>query len=368
MTTRFATWPVWAARLLLALMAALVVWGGLVTPVSQLVKPGPPRGSNELLYRAVTERVERGENYYAAASAEQRARYFPTSPAQTFREPALAWLLAALKTDRARWLAMLGLSLATLVALGNALARTGIDARLRWFAIPLTASGLAITWFPGSAWLHEVWAGLLIALSLALYRPGRWVLPLLIGLAACFIRELALPYLAAMAAFALVERRYREFAGWAVGIAIFGGFFAWHIAVARTLHEPGDLTRAGWIYFGGWPFVLETARQNILLIFAPNVVVAALVCVSLLGLAGPRNPWVSRAAVIAGGYMVSFSIAGWPGNTIWGPGNAYWGLLYAPLLPLGVALAPLSLRDLALRAWGARCASAPLPAHGQVTG
>ena len=130
------------------------------------------------------------------------------------------------------------------------------------------------------------------------------------------------------------------------------GLFAWHLAVARTLHEPGDLTRAGWIYFGGWPFVLETARQNILLVLAPNIVVAAVVCLALLGLAGPRNPWVSRAALIVGGYMASFLIVGWPGNAVWGPGNAYWGLLYAPLLPLGVALAPLSLRDLVVRAWG----------------
>ena len=366
MKTRFANWPAWAARSLLVVMAALVVWGALITPVSQLARGGPPRGSNELLYRAITQRVARGESYYVAAATEQRARYFPTSPPQTFREPTLAWLLAGLKTDKARWLAILGVSLATLFAFRSALEWTGIDARLRWLAIPLIGTGLAISWFPGSAYLHEVWAGLLIALSLALYRPGRWVLPLLIGLAACFIRELALPYLAVMAAFALVERRYREFAGWVGGIVVFTGLFAWHLAVARTLHEPGDLTRAGWIYFGGWPFVLETARENIVLIFAPNAVVAAVACLALLGLAGPRNPWTSRAALIAGGYMASFSIAGWPGNVVWGPGNAYWGLLYAPLLPLGVALAPLSLRDLLVSAWGARSAPSSLQAPGSV--
>ena len=365
MTTRFATWPPWAARLVLVVMTALIVWGALVTPVSQLVRPGPPRGSNELLYRAITERVARGENYYTAAAAEQRARYFPTSPAQTFREPTLAWILAALKTDQARWLAMIGISLAVLAAFGKALAWTGLDARLRWSAMPLIASGLAISWFPGSAYLHEVWAGLLMALSLALYRPGRWVVPLLIGLAACFVRELAVPYLAAMALSALVERRHREFAGWAAGIALFAGFFAWHLAVARTLHEAGDLTRAGWVYFGGWPFVLETARQNVVLIFAPNVVVAALACFALVGFAGPRNRWLSRAALVTGGYMVSFLIAGWPGNVVWGPGNAYWGLLYAPLFPLGIALAPLSLRDLALSAWGAPRSHSSLRAHNK---
>jgi hypothetical protein len=342
--TRFATWPPWAARLALFLIAGAVVLGAVLHPPPHMLHFSPRGISDANLYRAVTDRVMGGENYYAAAAAEHRRLVYPTAPAAVFREPTLALVLAALRTDLARRIALVVLSLVTFFALRNAMARAGINPAIRFFAIPLLGTGIAVAWAPNSPYLHEIWAGLLIALSLASYSPGKWLLPVLFGLGACLIRELAFPYLMAMAAFAAYERRHREFLGWFAAMVFFAALLVMHLYAAISLHRPGDYVSEGWLYFGGWPFVLETAKRNFALYFASNGMIAAVVCLGLIGFAGARDPWISRAGLIVGGYMTAFLIVG-------RPDNSYWGILYAPLLPIGVALAPLSLRDLVASAW-----------------
>jgi hypothetical protein len=358
--TWFSNFPGWAARLILVVMAALVISGGVLTTPRAHV---PDEPADLMLYRAVVERVVRGENYYDAAAAEQRARGYPTAPAPVFREPTLAWTLAALRTDGLRRAAVIGLSLITLIALIEALARSIADSKRRVLAGLLIGSGMSMAWFSVSPYFHEVWAALLIALSLASYRLSHWSVSVVLGLLACLFRELALPFLGAMAASALYERRYREFAGWIAGIAVFCALFAWHLSVAATLHQPGDLMSRGWLGFGGWLFIIETAKVNSMLLLAPKFVIALMVCLAIVGFAGTRDPWLLRAALIVCGYLASFSIVG-------RPDNFYWGLLIAPLLPIGVALSPMAFRDLIARAstgavplhWRNR--TAPVPSTG----
>ena len=121
-----------------------------------------------------------------------------------------------------------------------------------------------------------------------------------------------------MAAFAAYERRNRELLAWCVGMLLFAVFFAWHLSAAGGLHRPGDYVSDGWLYFGGWPFVLETAKRNIALYFASNGIVAFAGSLELIGFAGARDPWISRAGLIVGGYMAAFLIAGRPDNSYWG--------------------------------------------------
>ena len=138
----------------------------------------------------------------------------------------------------------------------------------------------------GAAYQHESWAGLLIALSLMLYRPQRWGASVCLGLAACIFRELALPYLMAMALFALLERRWRELAAWTVSAVLFCVIFAVHISRAAALFRAGDQVSSGWVHFAGLPFALLSVRWNLLLFFAPDAIVAAAVSLSLIGLVG----------------------------------------------------------------------------------
>ena len=355
--SRFAHWKPWQAQLVLAWIVVMVVLGARLSPVPHIIHLSPPGVADWTLYRVIADRVMNGENYYLAAAAQHRAWSYPIGPPQVFREPTLAWILALLRTEILRRGAVIVLSIATFIAMRHALVRTGMPERGRFLAIPLIGSGIAIAWGPAAPYLHDVWASLLIALSLALYRPDRWVVSVVLGVAACLLRELALPYLVAMAGFALYERRRREVVGWAAGAMLFAVLFAWHLSRAAQLLQPGDHISSGWLSFGGWPFVLQAARDNLALIYAPNAVIAIVVCIALVGFLGARNPFVSRAGVIVGGYMAAFLFVG-------RPDNGYWGMLFSPLLPLGVAVSPAAMRDLVAAAWGSR----PLPRTAQRIG
>jgi hypothetical protein len=61
---------------------------------------------------------------------------------------------------------------------------------------------------------------------------------------------------------------------------------------------------------------------------------------SLLGLVAWRGTAAVRAAITVLAFAAAFMIIGTR------PHNAYWGLLYAPLLPLGLVWVPDAVRDL----------------------
>jgi hypothetical protein len=343
--TRYAVWPSWAAKIALVLVAALIIYGSISNPAPPGHFGRPPAWRDWMLYHLIVDHMVHGESYYAAAAAEHRLHLYPTTPPQVFREPTLAWVLTELRTDTIRAVSVAGLSILTFFAIERSLARTNMNRIQKYCVLLLVVGTLVLAWAPMSAYTHEVWAGLLVTLSLACYRLDCWRISILLGVAACLVRELSLPYLLVMAGFSFWERKWREFGSWIAGIAIFGILFIAHLVVASRLYQPGDLTfkSVGWLYFGGWPFVVQTARMNLILLYAPKGIVAAATCLSVIGLTGARDPWFSRMAVVVWGYLASFMLIGLPGNT-------YWGLLYAPLLPIGLAFSAASLRDLTCRA------------------
>lgn len=342
--SHFARWPRWAARLLLAIVAALVAIAmvpGNGDPQRQ--RPGADHFSDISLYRAVVNRVSRGEDYYIAAAAEQRVNGYPTAPAAVIREPTQALLLAALRTDLVRHAALLGLAAGVIAALWSALGRMGLTPLTRRWSLLLTISGMAVCIAQNAPYMHETWAGLLITLSLALRRPDRWALSVCAALAACLFRELALPFMFVMLAFAVYERRFQESLAWLGAIALFCGLFAIHCSLAGAQHRLGDLSSSGWLKFGGIGFVVSTLRWNAVFALAPPLMLIALLCVSALGLSGFRHAVASRAALTLVGYVAAVAVVG-------RPDNQYWGILFAPLVPLGLALALPALKDLAARA------------------
>jgi hypothetical protein len=291
------------------------------------------------LYKNVVTRVSSGQDYYSAAAAENRAHRYPTTPAPVFREPWLAWLLAALRFDVLRDAVLLSVSFVVEGLFFRELIRSGLGPVGVVAAFALFATGVSITAQYGAPYLHEVWAAFLIALSLMVYRADRWVIAVGLGFTACLFRELAAPYLLVMAAFALHERRWREFAAWVGATIIFGIVFAAHLALASGLHRPGDLSSPGWLGLGGIPFMVASSRWNVLLQYLPDPPVALAICLSIIGLAGWRDPRASRAALVVGGYMAAFNVVG-------RPDTSYWGQLCTPLLAMGLVLSPVAARDL----------------------
>lgn len=327
-------------RLLQALAAAAVLVLLVVLIAIGLAKPPAaapavsPGAGDVALYNRIVTHVRGGESYYPAAIREAREHNYPVRPFFTVRLPTLAWFLAAWPSDLAGRISLMILAAVTLVAWARRLARLQMPALRYGFALLCLTSGIVPAFMPMALPMHEVWAGLLIALSMTLRRPNRWVAAVAIGTLAALTRELAVAYLLAMLAIALKERRFGEAAGWISGIAVFALAMTVHAGQVHQLVTAADPASQGWLQAGGWHFVLDTAQWNLLLSAAPNWVKAVVLPLALLGLTA--SPVDQRLLLTVAGYTAAFTLVG-------RADNFYWGLLIAPLWPIGLASAPTAL-------------------------
>jgi hypothetical protein len=321
-----------ARRLLPILAALLLVALGLMTGAAR-ERAGPASGPTDLgLYAYAASAAAHPSTYYAQVIAEQRRQGYELKPFLVVRPPALSFLLAALKTEALRRLAIVALALASLAAWWIRLGREAVEPLPRAFDVIALLTGVLPAISPQAPYLHEVWAGVLISLSLALRREDRFGLAVAVGLAAALIRELAAPYLVVMAAMALVERRWREAGAWTLALALFGAALGLHAQLVDALVLPSDPAGAGWVKLSGWPFVLHAAQWNAVLAVAPAWLSALVVPVALAGAALWQGALGRRLAAVLCAYAVAFAVIG-------RPENFYWGLVFAPLLPLGFARA-----------------------------
>jgi hypothetical protein len=322
--------PTGAALLLAAIVALLALGLSIAFAPQPKAAPG---GADGRLYAAVIDDLAHGAPYYSAATREQRLAGFPLRPFLTVRPPLLATGLALLPNAAAR-AATLGLLAASAWGAWAWRLRTlRARAPLRYaWGLALLASGMGLALCDGAYLFHEIWAGLLIALSLALRRPKAWGLSLATGLAAALLRELALPYLAAMAVLALIEGERRESAAWSIAVVAGSAALVTHALAVGAVTSPDDLASPGWVSFGGWRFILQLGALNTFLLSAPAWAPALLLPAALLGLLfgyegggglGRRLGFVVLA------YTAAFCVLGRSNNT-------YWGLMLAPLWPLGL--------------------------------
>ena len=335
--------PVAAA--VLGLLALLMIWGaagGVGRAHLAVAKPTLAQFDglvgDHALYARIAARVEAGESYYAAAAAEHRAGDYPLRPFVTVRLPTLAYVVAALGEHKAMLL---------LLVIGGA-------AILAWYrrlrtepALPRTAAVGALfvagnlTQLAAREWLfiHEVAAGVLLALALALYRPARpwWTMAIVAGAHA--IRETVLPVAMLLGLFALIDRDWRAAAGWlAIGLGFAAGLGA-HIAALAAVTTPADAASQGWSGQGGWIAYLSFVQASSLLRFFAGWVGALLVPLSLLGWAAWRSRLGLAVLLIQLGYAALLMLFA-------RPANFYWAMLVTPTLFVGLALAPAALTAL----------------------
>ena len=180
------------------------------------------KGEDLKCYRGIIYRIQQGEGYYQAAHAELSSRGYPTKSVFNWRLPFLGWLLGHIPDARmSRAIPML-LSLFALWL--------WITLKIREWPIYKVAAGTILAaGFPIYTLLddiyiiHELWAGILIFISLAAHGRGWKTISCVSGILAFFIRELALPFAAIMTVSSLVERRKQEALAWGMGIIAFLG-------------------------------------------------------------------------------------------------------------------------------------------------
>src|SRR5262249_42674640 len=156
-----------------------------------------------------------GEGYYAAAATELRARGYPTKSVFNWRTPLPIWLIGVVHPLVGK-VVLSGLGLLALLMLFAAVERT---ATLRQAGLAgLLLSGALMFCVLGDLFVMPVlWAGVLMALSVAAFGLQRPLVGVAFGLAALVCRELAAPYCVLCLALAVRDRRWRETALWVVG-------------------------------------------------------------------------------------------------------------------------------------------------------
>jgi hypothetical protein len=365
---RFARWPRQWSRLALAGLVILLLASALVpitaaqqrvTPagLGQVIGSAPqtqrPRDDDLAVYDRAIERIRGGENYYSFIVAEHRAAHFPVRPGLAVRQPTLAYLQAWLG-DGGQTAAAFALCLGVMLAWWKRLGSEPGGAERRPLAMALLLFGVSLGLNRYFFTLHELWSGMLLALSFALYRPasspgagdGRWSAALAAAALALAIREHALPFVLLMGAVALWQRDWRQALAWG-GLALaFGAGLAWHLHLIGQQTGPGDQVSASWLALRGLTGWLSDIVLSSNLRYLPHWLAGPLVVMMVFGWAGWRSAAGTFAALLYAGYGLAFAIVG-------RADNYYWGAMVAPAMFIGLAFVPMAVRSL----W--RSAAAP---------
>lgn len=350
---RFDRWAPLPARLALLVLAVFLLLSALipVTHVGGAVEPAAvpaaadgqeaaprPRDHDLALYDRTIERLRAGENYYDFIAEEQRLARFPLRPALAVRLPTLAYILAWLGEDGAV-AAAFALLAAVLAAWWVRLGTEPGGRDRRPLAIALLAFGCALVTARYFHTLHELWAGMLLALALALHRPGRWWAALAVAALALAIREHALPFVLLMGAMALWRGNRREGLAWGALACAFLIALALHMRLIDALTLPGDGQSAPWLVLRGLTGWTSDVVLSSNLRFLPHWLAGPLVMAAVFGWAGWRSAAGAFGALFQLGYGLLFMLAG-------RADNYYWGFMVTPMLFMGLAFAPAAARSL----------------------
>ena len=339
MRTRYESWsrgPALALIAALLTLLAIACWSPGTAPAPKL-RTSPTQQSDLQLYRDIIAGVEAGGDYYEVAAEAQREGNYPLKPFFTFRLPTHATIYAAVG-ERAMigvvWLLCAGLIFAWWEKL-----KPLLSVPLLGVAMFLLGGGLGGLLQPVTGLFHESWAALLLALMIALHKPGKIWPAVVLGGAALMIRELALPMILAMGGIALLEKRWREAAAWALVVTLFGIYMTLHAQWVAEVVRPEDPASQGWSRMLGMQFALKSIAKVTFGIRLPDALGAALLILSLFGWASIKSGWAVRASILLAGYGAAIALFA-------RTDTFYWALIAAPLSFVGLAFLPKVLSDL----------------------
>lgn len=363
---RFAHWDRLRARLALITLLLILVASAFVpiearkdavqtnsfvenlTPKADS-KAERPRDEDLALYDRAIERIRRGEGYYSFIVHEHRLAHYPVTPGFAVRLPTLAYVDAWLG-DTGQVACAVLLMLAVLLAWHCRLAQEPGGNTHHALALALLFVGVSLGLNRYYFALHELWAGMLLALSFGLHRPGRkWLGSLLVAVAALAIREHALPFVLLMAAMAFWRRDWKEGAAWTAVAAVFLIALKLHLDIVAAQVLPSDPSSPSWLALRGLSGWLSNVILSSNLRFLPQWLAGPAVILMLAGWAGWRSTAGTFGTLLFFGYGLAFMIAG-------RADNFYWGAIIAPAMFIGLTFAPQALCSLT------RAAAIPAPA------
>ncbi len=336
------------AQIAAAMLAAL-----LLVSLTAIVSPGPPPvqtvtsggiakvddRADVLFYQSVVAGLRGGGDYYQVAADAQRASGYPMRPFVTMRLPTLA-MVQAILPNWATILLLYALVASVLYAWLLRFKPMFARAPPLIIALVLIACGSLVYVRADLAPFHEIWAGLLIALSLALWTPDKWLAAVALGACAMLIRETAALYAIVMVGMAIVTDRRREAIGWFVALALLAIVVAAHAHAWSLVVRADDPVGPGWSGLLGFGFFVKTMTLLTALDAFSLWIGAPLVVLALFGWAALPDPIGLRALAVFGAYALLIAL-------FCRTDTYYWGLLVAPVILAGLAFVPDALRDLA---------------------
>lgn len=354
---RFATWRVWPARLAL-LVLGLLLGAAAIVPLTvgrgeEAKAPSivlahnkgadRPRDDDLKLYDRAIERIRHGENYYAFIVSEHRRADYPVRPGAAVRMPTLAYLDAAMGVDGDRpapiaMAAAIALMIGVIAAWWGRLGDSGLDPSRRRIGTALVFFGASLGLNRYYFVLHELWTGMLVALSLGLHRPehNRWGGAVLAAALALAIREHVLPFVLLMGAMAAWRGAWKEAGAWAALVALFAVFYAWHLHLIALQTVPTDKMGPSWLALRGLGGFLSNTVLSSNLRFLPHQIAGPLTILMIFGWASWRTSAGVTGLLLFSGYALLFSIAG-------RNDNFYWGAVITPVMALGLVFVPMGL-------------------------
>jgi hypothetical protein len=355
---RYAAWGRWAARAALAVLAVLLIASALVPltvgrgeeakppaiVVGKAAVKDRPRDADLQLYDRAIARIVAGENYYDFIAAEHRRADYPLRPGVAVRLPTLAYLdaLMGVNGDAPAPLAMaaaVALMLGVIAAWWQRL--EGVDPSMRRIGTALVFFGASLGLNRYYFVLHELWAGMLLALALGLHRPerGKYGGAVLAAGLALAIREHALPFVLLMGAMAAWRRDWREAGAWGALVVLFGLGLAWHLHMVAAHTLPSDPVGPSWLALRGLSGFLSNVVLSSNLRFIPHQLAGPLTILMIFGWSGWRSTAGLTGTLLFLGYGVAFAIAG-------RNDNFYWGAMITPAMALGLAFVPMAFGSL----------------------
>lgn len=323
------------------ILAVLLVLGftalAVHDPADTPAAPGSATGDLSM-YEGVIEGLRAGGDYYTLTAEAFRAGDYPLKPFVTFRLPTHAVVQAAMPpvvSVAMLYLLAVGVACAWWVRLRPVIVRP----RARWSAAILLAAGLVTFVQGGLVSFHELWAAQLIALTLAIRTPERWLPSIALGLIAMLVRETAALFALVMAFCAWREGSGREAGGWGVALIVFGLVLAAHAWAVAGVVGPLDPASPGWAGLNGPGFFVRALVTSTVLQVLPLVLAAPLVVLAIVGWSAWRDPLAERALLTFAGYAAAIAIFA-RADTF------YWALMPAPVLLVGLVFAPDGVRDL----------------------
>ncbi|MET4897250.1 hypothetical protein RN629_08775 [Sphingomonadaceae bacterium jetA1] len=325
------------------MMARAVLVLVLLLCAIMLMTPAPVDPMQDrlaLVSATIVDHLRHGQSFYPAAFDALRENARPLRPALlAVPLPALPVLVAKVPPILAQAV-LIALTIGVLIGWARRFRPVLERSGPRTLALTLLISGLYPLVTPAMVTVPEVWAGVVIALSLVQRRPDAESTAVALGFIAMILSPVAMVHALVMLILAVRARARREMLGWIVAIGLFLLALAAHAQALNTMTSAIDpaIALPGAALSPG--ALVATIGSAQILGRLPFWLVVPLTLIAALGWMHWRQPVARRASPTLAAYALLLMLTDAGGLLP----------LVSPLFFLGVVFAPDAIHDLLVAA------------------